>query len=40
VGIRIFYDCSGFFTRPRVVIETAAQAAFDPRVFWISRLQS
>jgi hypothetical protein len=23
----------GFFTRPTVVIEIAAQAAFDPRVF-------
>jgi hypothetical protein len=30
----------GFFTRPRVVMETAAQAALEPRVFCISRLQS
>ena len=30
----------GFLTNPRVAMETAAQAALDPRVFWISRLQS
>jgi hypothetical protein len=27
----IYFD--GFFTRPSVAIETAAQAAFDPSVF-------
>ena len=30
--LNFIYSC-GFFTRPRVAIETAAQAAFDPRVF-------
>ena len=31
---------SGFLIRPRVAIEMAAQAAFDPRDFCISLLQS
>jgi len=30
----------GFFTRPIVTMDRAAQAAFDPCFFWISLLQS